>query len=189
MVDMTLTAKSCLGGFTKDYGNVGLSEVLGKSLVSVATPLGNEKKLAAALQKSFKVKRPEVGFSTASKTSGAVVLGMQSDSLFVLFDYDGNDAAGQIAEKLGSAGYYSDQSDSWVIMNINGADARLALERICMIDLHSTVFPVGSVARTVMEHLGTIIYCEDNDSFLVMAARSSAKSLLHALQVSIQNIT
>ena len=188
MVDMTLTAKSCLGGFTKNYGNVELSEVLGKALVSVATPIRNEKKLAAALQKSFKLKRPEVGFSTISKNAGATVLGMQSDQLFMLIDYDGNDAADHIAGKLGTAGYYTDQSDSWVIINIKGAGALPALERICMIDLHPKAFPIGSVARTIMEHMGTIIHCEDDDSYLVMAARSSAKSLLHALQVSIQNI-
>ena len=189
MVDMILTAKSSLGGFTKNYGKVELSEVLGKALVSVATPIGNEKKLAGALQKSFKVKRPEVGFSTVSKNGDATVLGMQSDQLFMLIDFSGIGAANHIAGKLGTAGYYTDQSDSWAIINISGPDARLALERICMIDLHSKAFPIGSVARTIMEHMGTIIHYEDDDSYLVLTARSSAKSLLHALQVSIQNIS
>jgi len=187
VADITLKAKSPLGGYSKDFGNVALAEVTGKALVSIAIPATNKKIVTSAVKKAFKVDLPKVGASTSSGNSSAVFWGMQTDQLFVLFDHDGDKAVAFVEQKLADAGFYTNQSDSWVIINISGPGARPALERICMLDLHQKEFPAGSVARTVMEHLGTIIYFQGDDSFLVLTARSFAKSLLHALETSIHN--
>ncbi len=187
MADMTLKTKSALGGYSKNFDTVTLAEVTGKALVSIATPDGNKKSLARALKKAFKADLPTIGTSARSGQSKAVFWAMQPGQLFVLFDHDGHDSVKYIEDKLGNTSYYTDQSDSWVILNMSGPGCRTALERIAMIDLHPKVFLVGSVARTVMEHLGTIIYLQSADSFLVLTARSFASSLVHALETSIHN--
>jgi len=185
VADIPLKEKSVVGGYRNNFGDVTLVEVTGKALVSIA--IANRKVLSGSLKKTFKADLPAVGLSTKSDNGTTVFWGMQVDQLFVLFDRNGDDGLRYIEQKLGNAGYYTDQSDSWVIINISGTGARAALERICMIDLHFSSFPAGSVVRTVMEHLGTIIYFQGDDSFLVLTARSFAKSLLHALETSIQN--
>ena len=56
------------------------------------------------------------------------------------------------------------------------------------LDLAPGSFPEGASTRTVMEHLGTLIVRDGPDSFLLAAARSSAKSFLHAVETSAQNV-
>ena len=102
-----------------------------------------------------------------------------------VLEHEGDDAVAVVIEKLGTAGYYTDQSDSWVMLQIAGPGSRAALERICMLDLHSDAFPVDTVARTTMEHLGVMVLRDGEDSFLLMSARSSARSFLHAVETSI----
>lgn len=188
MPDYSMTPVQPLDGFNHEFDGVTLAEMSGCSLVSIATPLGGDKALEKALSSAYKAKRPAVGSSTVSKLDNSRFLGLQRDQLFVLFDHDDTGAAAIIAHRLGDAGYYTDQSDSWVVLSIAGANSRRALERICPIDLDPQAFPENAVARTVMEHLGTIIVCVGEDSFLLMSARSSAKSFLHAVETSIRNI-
>ena len=80
------------------------------------------------------------------------------------------------------------QTDAWVILRISGPLALKALERICPINLEPDVFLENDIARTIMEHLGSIVICEKVGSYLVMSASSSAKSFLHALETSLQNV-
>lgn len=188
MSEYSMTPVLPLGGFNHDFGGVAINEESGCSLVSVATPLNGDKALEKALSSAYKAKRPDVGRSTLSKLDNSRFLGLQRDQLFVLFDHDGTGAVEIVATRLGDAGYYTDQSDSWVILGVSGPKSRAALERICPIDLDSHVFPEGAVARTMMEHLGTIIVCTGPHSFLLMSARSSAKSFLHAVETSVRNI-
>lgn len=189
MPDYSMTPVQPLGGFDREFDGVRLAELSGCALVSVATPLGGDKALEKVLSSAYKVKRPDVGSSTVSKLDNSRFLGLQQDQMFVLFDHDDTGAAAIVAGRLGDAGYYTDQSDSWAMLTISGPKSRSALERICPIDLDRQAFPEGAVTRTVMEHLGTIIVCEGEDSFVLMSARSSAKSFLHAVETSIQNIS
>jgi heterotetrameric sarcosine oxidase gamma subunit len=192
VANLSLSAKSPLGGtgekYAKEHNGVAISEITSAALVSIATPNGGEEALAEAISKAYSADLPQVGLSTVSADGKVRFLGMQRDQLFVLFDYQGDEAVAQIAEKLGPAGYYSDQSDSWLMLKISGPECRHALARICSLDLHLDVFAEGAVARTVMEHLGAIILRDGADSFVLMSARSSAKSFLHAVETSIQNI-
>ena len=43
-------------------------------------------------------------------------------------------------------------------------------------------------ARTVMEHLGVLILRTGEDDYLLLSASSSAKSFLHAVEVSLTNV-
>ena len=82
----------------------------------------------------------------------------------------------------------TDQSDSYCLLRLEGARSREVLERICPLDLHPGAFALGAASRTAMEHLGVLLIREEAEQYLLMSARSSALSFLHAVQTSIQNI-
>ena len=188
MPDLTLTARSPLDGYHRQFGSVEITERTGMALVSVATPHGGDDALKDAVKSAYKADVPVVGRSTVSSDKDARFLGLQPGQIFAMFAHDGDRALEKVAANLGQAGYYTDQSDSWAILQVSGADARGALERICPIDLHPDAFPEGAVTRTVMEHLGTIILRTGDDEFVLLSARSSAQSFLHAVVTSVNNI-
>lgn len=78
---------------------------------------------------------------------------------------------------LGSASI-TEQTDAWVRFEVSGPLAPL-FERLCNQDLAS--FPPGSATRTVIEHLGTYALRRAPDRMTLLAPRSSAASLHHAL--------
>ncbi len=190
MAEFALTACTPLGGYAETFGGVSLAEEAGLALVSAAVPLGGDDAFAAALASGLGAARPATGASAPGERYGARLLGMQPDQLFILFEApDPDRAAETVAEALGPAAYVTDQSDSWATLRIWGTGARAALERICMLDLDDAAFPEGRVARTVMEHLAVIVLRDGPNSFLLMSPRSSARSFLHAVEVSIGNTT
>jgi sarcosine oxidase subunit gamma len=186
--EFTLTARPPLDGYSQQFGDLDITELTDMALVSIATPLGGEDALAAAMQQAFEVTLPAVGQSTVSGTGSTRFLGLQPGQVFAMFASESDRPAAIIADKLGEAGYYTDQSDSWVVLQLSGPQARETLERICPIDLQTGAFAEGAVTRTVMEHLGTIILRTGTDTFVLLSARSSAKSFQHAVLTSINNI-
>jgi len=188
MHDFVLRSRSAFGGYSRDFEVVTLSELADHALVSIATPLGGEEVLAAAVRKFYGVNLPVVGRSTASAIDESRFLGLQPGQSFLMFIYDGDRAVDIVSDNLGNAGYYTDQSDSWALLALKGERCHQSLERICPLDLHETVFPVGSVARTTMEHLGVIIFREDTNSYILMSPASSAQSFLEAVETSVLHV-
>jgi len=187
--DFTLTPRAPLGGYARPFDGTTLSEVTGLALVSVATPLGGDARLHEALSNAYGASYPAPGTSSLSADGTVRFLGLQRDQVFTLFPHDGDDAAESVAARLGDAAYFTDQSDGWAMLRLSGEQSHAALERICMLDLAPDRFVVGAVARTLMEHLGVILLREDTDTFLLMSARSSARSFLHAVETSAVNVS
>ena len=109
---------------------------------------------------------------------------------FLCFDDDGANpvdaAKALLGKSLSKQIAMTDQSDSWVVLALSGPQSRQTLERICPIDCSASAMPVGTTARTIMEHLGAIITRRpDGDDgepcFWLLSARSSATSFLHAI--------
>ncbi|WP_179188310.1 sarcosine oxidase subunit gamma [Kiloniella majae] len=188
MPDYTLTANSPLDGFSRDFVGVSIIEVNDRAIVSLAVPKDGEKELTNALASSYQIELPKTGMLSFSTRDNAVLFNMAQDQYFLVFDYAGNTATSVVYSHLNDAAYLTDQSDSYVIVRVSGTDSRRLLERICPLDIHPSVFPIGSVARTVMEHLGAIIIHDAEDSFLLLSARSSARSFLEAIETSAVNI-
>lgn len=187
-----LQALTALDNFSEDINGISVSEVTDQAIVSMAIPPVTNNAFNKAIKKNFKVERPIVGQFTQSKTDNARFLGLQQDQIFVLFDYAGDRAVEEISAKINSTdqlAYLSDQSDSWVTLRISGNNCLEALERICPLDIHPSSFPVGSVARTSMEHMATIIIHEAEGSYLLLSLRSFAHSFLHAVTTSMKNIS
>lgn len=188
MPERNLVVSSPFGGLDKQYAGVLLAERTDLALVSIAIPLGGRSALEGAMAARFSVGLPDCGRSIVTTDGKLQFLGMQIDQIFALFEYSENDAVSTISDELGKTAYYTDQTDSWAMLRIAGPMARMALERICPLDLHPDKFSQGAVARTTMEHLAVIVLCTDQDSFALMSPRSSASSFLHAVEMSIENV-
>lgn len=188
MSEPPLTARSTLNGARHEFDGVTIAEVADRAIVSIATPHGGSEALSRAVNAAYRIDCPGVGQSTLSKVGNTRFLCLQQDQIFALFDHPGPGAIQVIAEHLGGNAYLTDQSDSWVVLSVSGPNCRAALERICPIDLHPAAFADGSVARTVMEHIGAIIVREGPEGFLLISARSSAGSFLHAAETSARNV-
>ena len=188
MPDNGLAARTPLGGFKFEADTISIVEITERGIVSVATPKAGDQMLAQTVAAEFSAALPAPGKSTGSSKLNARILGLAADQFFIVFDDPHNDEPARIIGALSQSAYLTDQSDTWVSLRVSGPASRDALERICPIDLHDESFSVGGVARTAMEHLDTIIYREDDQSFVLMSAVSSARSFLHAVQTSANNI-
>ncbi len=189
MSDLSLTPEPPLGGYQASFADTTLAEAADLVITSIAVPAGGDAAFASALTAAYGTSRPEPGRSVLSSDGKTRFLWTARDQLFALFEDAVADAATAVIGKLKNTAYGTLQSDSWVALRLAGPKARAALERICPLDLHPNAFPQGHVARTVMEHLGTIVVREGDDSFLLLSASSSAGSFLHAVKTSIENVS
>jgi heterotetrameric sarcosine oxidase gamma subunit len=182
-----LTAEPALAAYSQSFRGVDLNEVTQRAMVSMAIPNEGRRALELQLTEAYGLVLPEMGEWVSNDTNHTQFLRLQNDLCFLLFDYSGDRAVEHFAKKMSHA-YLSDQSDSWVMLRLSGEKSRQALARICPIDLHPAYFPPGSVTRTVMEHIGVLIVCDAENVYTLMALRSYARSFLHALEVSINNV-
>ena len=189
MPDMTLTARSALGGFDKTTGGVRIAEVPDLAIVSLTVPQDDEAAEEEALTKAYGVAVPVVGRYVTSTDGKVRVMGTAPDQLFVLFEHAAPDARAVVHAATGAAFYSTDQTDVWCCLEISGTSVREVLARICPLDLHPGVFGADSAERTSMEHMGAMIIRVGDDAFWLMSARSSAKSFLHAVETSIDYVT
>ncbi len=188
MSDTALYPTPALGGYRSDRDGVLVEELTRLAIVSVATPLGGEQALADAFRNSFGTDVPETGHVTVSGDGKIRFLGMAPGQVFAVFNHDGPDAEVRLAETLSGAAYTTDQTDVWVALRVAGEEVTAVLERICPLDLHPDAFPADRCARTVMEHMAAIILKDGEDGFVLLTARSSARSFLHAVEVSVENV-
>ncbi|WP_294606862.1 sarcosine oxidase subunit gamma [uncultured Roseovarius sp.] len=188
MPEYTLTSAAPLAGTDISVAGTRLMAPADLAIVSVALPLGEEKPAGKAIRAAYGVALPEVGKSSLAKDDSRLVR-LGSDLAFVIFVHPTPDAERVVAARLKGAAYTTDQTDVWVALDLSGPSARRALERICPIDLHPDVFAIGDSARTMMEHLGTLIIRTGDDSYRLLSGSSSAGSFLHAIETSLANIT
>ena len=189
MASYTLTAASPLDGFNVRLDQIAITEVSDRALVSLAVPNGKQQQLAERIKTVFAADLPQPGKSAVAQRDSARLLGLARDQFFIAFDDHQSDPEAHIKDLVGETGYVVDQSDSWVMLSVEGARSRSMLERICPIDLNPASFAIGDVARTVMEHHSAIIVREGEDGYLLLSPRSSAKSFAHAVQVSAESIS
>ncbi|WP_135506680.1 sarcosine oxidase subunit gamma [Roseovarius aestuariivivens] len=187
MAEFTLTAAPPLAGHDETFGDTRLHAPQDFAIVSVALPLGGETAAKKAIKTAYGVELPAPGKSVVAKGKERI-LRLAPDLAFVFFTHAGADAETIVADKLKDKAYLTDQTDVWTALELSGPMARAALERICPLDLYTDAFALNDGARTVMEHLGTIILRTDDDTYLLLSASSSADSFLHAIETSIKNV-
>ena len=188
MSDYELTKESPLGGAEHEFDGVTVAEVTDQSLVMVALPRDRAEDIESAIAESCGLSIPAMGQSTKSSDASVTLWRLQKNQVLAYFAYDGDDAEANLAERFDAPAYFTDQSDSWGMIRVSGERSRDVLERICPIDLDPNIFTLGSVSRTVMEHIGTIIFRDGDDSYVLLTMRSFSHSMLHAIEVSVKNV-
>ncbi len=186
MSDFTLHPEEALLGYSKRFATTTLTENSLLDIVSIAIPTSKHDELSQLLESKVGLSIPKTGERSLFKDS--TLLGLQADQYFLVSEGRRDTPAATLKTLLGNAAYLSDQTDSWVVLDIQGPDSHAALERICPIDLSADVFLENHVARTSMEHLNVIVHRLDN-GFRLYSARSSANSFLHAVTESIKNVS
>ena len=201
MVDGTLKITSPLNGYTNTFDDTRVVEMDALGIYSISVPQGGMDELNRQLQALFGLSFPATGRCVRASdrqlagTSFRVALfGLQSDQCFLVAEADTTNNDNSITcelfehlhNTLGNTAYLTNQSDSWAVLEIDGALTLPALERICMLDMGS--FDTDSVARTVMEQLAIIIERSGDERVRLFSPRSSAGSFLHAVSTSLQNV-
>lgn len=86
---------------------------------------------------------------------------------------------------LGDAASVTEQTDAWVAFDLAAPDLAPLLERLCNVDFPAVAS--GYATRTMIEHLGCYLIKHAAGSARLYGPRSSAKSLLHALEAAAQS--
>ena len=87
---------------------------------------------------------------------------------------------------LGDTASITEQTDAWVAFDLAAPDLTPILERLCNVDY--SVRPTGYATRTVMEHLGVYLIKHGPDKARLYGPRSSAESLLHAIETAARSV-
>ncbi|MGB0958286.1 MAG: sarcosine oxidase subunit gamma [Litorivicinus sp.] len=96
------------------------------------------------------------------------------------------DPAAHWADQLLGLASVTEQTDAWVRFDVTGALAPM-FERLAMIDWRS--FGVGQVQRGALEHLGCFFLRRTVETLSVYGPRSSAATLLHALEQAARRVS
>ena len=192
--NFALSSFGPLDGHCKIVEGASLVEVSPRSIVSVSPFTGNEAAFNTAIDRLFNSIPPNAtrAFEQRGK-NGLVFLPSAHNQWFLCFNNEVTDPVAKARVLFGkvtsSQLAMTDQSDAWVILALSGPLVYRTLERICPIDCSSIAMPIGTTARTVIEHLGTIVLRRPDDEngnpcFWLMSARSSAASFLHTINGS-----
>jgi sarcosine oxidase subunit gamma len=87
---------------------------------------------------------------------------------------------------LGDAASITEQTDAWVVFDLAAPDLALVLERLCNVDFRN--IPDGYATRTMMEHLGVYLIKHGPGAARIYGPRSSAESLLHAIETAAHSV-
>jgi sarcosine oxidase subunit gamma len=188
VAEFTIERQAALGGLREEVGATTLAEIDGARLTTLSLPRDREGETLQALEERLGCAMPEVGSTAVSPATGAQILRSGADRLMILMlpeSGGGSEEAGALAPNLG---YQVDQSDFWVVLELSGPLAVASLERTCRLDLHEGVFTPGTMARTPMEGVSTILVRLAADRFLLMAPRSFARALAHTLSTSLRYV-
>ena len=192
--NFTLTASSPLNRHCAIADGASLIEVSPRSVVSVSPFNGQEAKFNTAINKLFD--GANLSTTKAFELTGenaCILLPSSHSQWFLCFEDEVPDPVTRTSDLFGkmilNQVAMTDQSDAWVILALTGPLVYRTLERICPIDCSPPSMPIGTTARTIIEHLGTIILRRPDDAngnpcFWLMSARSSATSFLHVITAS-----
>ncbi len=96
------------------------------------------------------------------------------------------DIVAQLKPAFGDAASITEQTDAWVRFDLSAPDLAPLMERLCNVDFPAA--PDGFASRTVIEHMGCYLVRRTRGEATLYGARSSARSLLHALEVAAASV-
>jgi heterotetrameric sarcosine oxidase gamma subunit len=131
--------------------------------------------------------KPAPARPQAIETGGALLIWSGPDQFLVLSARisGGNSAMDTARSAFAGMASLSEQSDGRSLIRISGARSRDMLAKVCSLDLHPAVFPVGTAAATSIDHTSVNLW-RGNDAggeatFHLLVFASFAESLWHTL--------
>ncbi len=148
----------------EEWGEFGLASVMARKGISAG-------QIGAALGMAVDA-RPQV-----FTAGGVSLIGTGPGSWLAFAAATGTDFLTSLRERLSGIASVSDQSSGYTIFSLSGPAARTALQRGAAIDFHDDAFGPGSVAATMIAHMGVIIWRADQKpAYQIALFRSYASS-------------
>ena len=188
MHDYSLRKVSVLENYNSEINGVKISEIKNKEIYALAIKEKNEKKATMSLQKHFGADMPLVGKGSLSEKYNAKIFRLSVDQLFLFFENKNLTEVQNIFKNLYDSFFITEQTDAWCGLKVSGRNIEECLIRVSPIDISLKNFPVNAFAKTMMEHLGTIMIRSQKQEFEIFSASSSARSFLHAVETSARYI-
>lgn len=167
-----------------ETGPYRITERLDVALASVAARRGREADVAKVAQ-TAKVPLPGPSQAVAGVRFGGFWLAPEMWMIEAPFETH-EDIAAQLKGLFGDAASITEQTDAWVRFDLSGLQLVTLFERLSNLDL--AVLPDGYASRTVIDHLGCYLIRRSGSEVTLYGPRSSAESLLHALEVAVKSV-
>lgn len=157
--------------------SVEIDEITGTGLVAVMARKGGS---AGAIGTCLDIVAPTGPHWTG--TDELALIGTGPGTWLARTAMPGLDWADALAGQLGDLASVTDVSDSYRVFRICGDGARRLLRRGVFIDLHPSAFAAGSVAVTLIAHIGVILrQIDDAPTYEIAVFRSFGESFRHWL--------
>lgn len=180
----TMTALGAAAPAVHQIGPFRIAERIDVALASLASRKGREKDVERAA-KAAGVPLPGPARWTVGEPFAAfwVAPGMW----FVeapLASHE--DIVAALKPAFGDAASVTEQTDAWVRFDLSASDLSPLLERLCNVDFPAV--PDSHATRTVIEHTGCYLLKRALGQATIYGPRSSAQSLLHAVEVAARSL-
>jgi sarcosine oxidase, subunit gamma len=177
---LALTALGRREPTTVTHGPLTVSERTDIALASVAARKGRMAALSAAATSCGMPLPGPARYQAAAPYSAFWVA---PEMWLVEAPFDTHELiADMLKSALGAAASITEQTDAWVAFDLAASDLTPVLERLCNVDFAAA--PKGYATRTVIEHLGVYLIKQASTKARIYGPRSSADSLLHALETA-----
>lgn len=181
--NMILESTTAFSGLERSIGELTIRDAGHRVMISLAFKSGKRDAIDALCQSRLGISLPAMGGVSRAR-DGLTLLGLQYDQIWCCQEDSGDADARNLSARLGNQDglYLTDHGDGWAILSLEGKSILAVLERLCPLNLDTRFFPVQSVSRTVLEHMGAVIIRTGDFAFDIMTPRSYASSLLHAVE-------
>ena len=187
MADAVLKPLTALGHDAPVAVTIGpftIAERFDVALASLASRRGREADVAKASEGAG-IPLPGPGRAVDGVLYGAFWLAADQWMIEAPFE-NHEDIVARLKPVFGDAASITEQTDAWVRFDIRAGRLAPLVERLCNVDLPSA--PAGFASRTVIEHLGCYLIKRGDGEVTLYGPRSSAASLLHALEVAARSV-
>ena len=157
-----------------------VEETIGATLATVVARAGQEDALRQLVAERFAVVLPE----GSKRVAGTDIAFLGTGPRKWLVRCEGMETLAPLAQCAAVV----DQSGADGILTLSGSHAERLLARAVAIDLDLQHFPTGSVATTLIEHMGLTIARIDDNAFELYVIRSLGLSFAHWLSGAIDLI-
>ena len=158
---------------------VTLTETMSLALASIAARRGQEAACEQHLGDLLGGTAPQPGKAVFHEPEAAFWTG--PCQWMVTAPYETHeDLSAQLISRFGETASITEQTDGWACFDMQGVGVEAVMQLCCNIDVER--MQSGDAIRTSIHYMGvTVLRQEPADSLRILGARSSAKSLHHAL--------